>query len=66
MKRENRLFFITAILWLLLVFALGYWRMIYAWRFGSIRVFFTQYVPLLGLLLLILLVLESWYFHRQV
>lgn len=64
MKLQTRLL-ITAALWLLLVVALGYWRMFHAWQWGSFVVFFTEYLPLLGLLLVILLVLESLYFRRR-
>jgi hypothetical protein len=61
MKLQSRLLLITIAVWLLLVLALGYWRMVYAWKWGSFAVFFTQYVPLLGLSLIILLVVEMLY-----
>jgi hypothetical protein len=56
---------VTVSLWLLLVVALGYWRMFYAWRLGSVIVFLSIYLPILALLLLIALLLQNLYFARR-
>ena len=64
-RMKFRTLLVTVVVWLLLVAALGYWRMFYAWRWGSFGVFFLEYMPALVLLLVVLVVFQSLYFRRQ-
>ena len=64
MKLRNYLL-TTLGLWILIVVAFGYWRMFYAWRWGSVWVFMFQYVPALTLSLAIVVLLELLYFRRK-
>jgi len=59
LKLRNLL--IAVALWLLLVAAIGYWRMFYAWHWGAVWVFFFEYVPILALILIGVLAFEFWF-----
>jgi len=52
------LLLITIGLWLLLVVAFGYWRMVYAWHWGNDMLFFFHALPLFGLGLIVIVILE--------
>jgi len=51
--------------WLLVVIALGYWRMFYAWRLGNAAIFFLHSLPLLVLGLLLIVILETLFFRSN-
>ena len=53
------LLLITIGLWLIVVVALGYWRMFYAWHLGNAAIFFLHSLPLLVLGLLLILIVEA-------
>jgi hypothetical protein len=55
----------TVGMWLVFAAALGYWRMIYAWRWGAVFIFFFQYMPVLVLILAVILLSEFLYFRRN-
>lgn len=65
MNSRTRLFLVTISLWVAVVVALGYWRMFYAWRLGAFYSFFVHYMPILGLVLLIVVISEFFYFDRR-
>jgi hypothetical protein len=52
-------------MWLVVAFALGYWRMFYAWRWGAAFIFFLQYMPVLVLILAVILLSEFLYLRRN-
>jgi len=54
-----RTLLITIGFWLMVVVALGYWRMYYAWHLGNAVIFFLHSLPLLVLGLALILILET-------
>jgi len=54
----------TLAAWALLVVAIGYWRMFYAWRLGSAFQFFFHYMPILIAVLIVVLSLEGLLLRR--
>jgi hypothetical protein len=57
------LLLITIGLWLLLVSAFGYWRMVYAWQLGNDVMFFFHALPLFAVSLIVIVVVEALVFH---
>jgi hypothetical protein len=55
----------TVLVWLVVVVALGYWRMFYAWRWGNLLIFATQLFPRLVLILVAVLAAEYFYFRDR-
>jgi hypothetical protein len=55
----------TVLLWIVVVVAVAYWRLFYAWRFGSGLIFFGRLFPGLVLILIAALVLEYFYFRDK-
>ncbi len=56
---------ITTGLWLLLVAALGYWQMFFAWHWGSSMIFFFHSLPLAVLGLIVIVTLEIIFFRPR-
>jgi len=53
----------TILLWVMAIVGLGYWRLFYAWHLGSgsVLVFFSQDVPRLTLILIVIVLIEYFY-----
>jgi hypothetical protein len=64
MNSRTTVLLATVGLWVVVVLAVGYWRMFYAWRLGAAFLFFFQYIPVLSLILAVVLSSELLYFHR--
>ncbi len=56
---------ITTGLWLLLVAALGYWQMFFAWHWGNAAIFFFHSLPLAVLGLIVIVSLEIIFFRPR-
>jgi len=56
---------LTVVVWLAFVLVLGFWRLFYAWRFGNLLQFLAQDFPRLVVILIAVLLFESFYFRRQ-
>jgi hypothetical protein len=54
---------ITTGLWLLVVIAIGFWRLIYKWHLGNAVIFFFHTLPLLVLGLFLIILLEIFIFR---
>jgi hypothetical protein len=54
----------TLAAWAVLVVAIGYWRMFYAWRLGSTFQFFFLYMPILIAVLVVVLSVEGLFLRR--
>jgi hypothetical protein len=63
--KSRTLILATIALWVTLVFAVGYWKLSYAWRWGAAMVFFVVYVPILSVLLAVVLSLEIFLGRRK-
>jgi len=63
MLRKRPPILLTVVVWLAIVLALGFWRLFYAWRFGSLLQFLGQAFPRLVVILIVILVFESFYFR---
>jgi len=61
---RDRIVLATLAVWVLLVLAIGYWRMFYAWRLGNTIQFFFHYMPILIAVLLVLLLVEGLFLRR--
>lgn len=59
------LLLITVGFWLLMVIALGYWRMYHAWHWGNDLTFFFHSLPLLVLGLVLIVILETLFFRSR-
>ena len=57
------LLLITVGLWLLIVLVVGYWQMVYAWRFGNGLMFFFHWLPLFALSLFVIVIVEVLLFR---
>jgi len=56
---------ITVALWLLVVIAIGYWRLDYAWHWGDFLIFFFHSLPLLVLSLGVIIIVEALLFRAK-
>jgi hypothetical protein len=61
---RDRVVLATLVAWVLLVVAIGYWRMFYAWRLGSTFQFFFHYMPILIAALVVVLLVEGLFLRR--
>jgi hypothetical protein len=61
---RDRIMLATLAAWALLVVALCYWRMFYAWRLGSTFQFFFHYMPILIAVLVVVLSVEGLFLRR--
>jgi hypothetical protein len=64
-QRRRPPILLTLILWLAIVSALVFWRLVYDWRVGNFLEFVGQDFPRLVLILLVVLASEYFYFRGK-
>ena len=63
--KATTIMLVTGIIWLVVALGLFYHRAFYAWHWGTISKFFVLEFPILTVILIIILMLESYYFREK-
>jgi hypothetical protein len=65
MQTKHLAILLTLIVWLAIILALGFWRLVYAWHVGNFLEYISQDWPRMILILIVVLVCEYFYFRDR-